>query len=324
MWRLWVPGQRRVKPVARRRPSRLHSPPVKSAFPKYLAERFPVGPYSVLIAAMLAGITAASCDGAGRPLTFGVAQLAAFLTLLLGFFHLRVFDEHKDYDKDLVAHPDRVLSRGLITLRELRVAGGVAIALEFGLNAPFGFAALGWVTAFVLFSVAMRYEFGVGAWLNRHLVVYALTHNPIVALMMLYAASVSSGALTSGPVLGFVGVATFTSLGFEVGRKLRAPDDEKTGQDTYTAALGIPGAVFLLIVVLWGAGGAATFVAQTLWGRSIVSVAGLFGIVTAVMFASQQTRKAAKLAETGSTLAALIMYVTIAADVAARRGILWS
>lgn len=295
---------------------------MKAAFSQYLAERFPVGPYLVLIGAMVVAATAAAADTLGAEVGLGWRQAVVTVTLLLGFFHLRVFDEHKDYDRDLIAHPDRVLSRGLVTLADLRRAAAVAIVAELLLSLALGWEALAWAGAFIAFSVAMRYEFGAGGWLNRHIVAYAVSHNPIVALMMMFACAVAAGGTTFGqPVVWFLLLATTTSLGFEIGRKVRAPEDEKEGQDTYTHSLGVPRASLLIVVLAL----LSLLVALPLlvaWWSSVAAacMAGAM-VLAARAFARSPSARAAKAVENVTTLGALVLYVMVAADIMVRQGV---
>ena len=118
----------------------------------YLAERFPVP-----VTAALGFATAAAATA--RVDTWATARGAALMFLLL--FHLRVFDEHKDYEEDCRHYTERVLQRGLITLRDLKILGGIAIGLEIvfcALRGPTPLAA--WSVAFG-FSVLMLKEFFV-------------------------------------------------------------------------------------------------------------------------------------------------------------------
>jgi 4-hydroxybenzoate polyprenyltransferase len=295
---------------------------VSHAFKQYLAERFPVGPYALLVAAMTAGATAAACQGQDHALMLGGRQFVAFLALMLGFFHLRVFDEHKDFEKDCVAHPERVLSRGVITLVELRRAGRVAIVLGFAAAAPLGLHPLLWWMAVVLFSLAMKVEFGIGDWLNRHIVIYALTHNPIVALMMLFVMVVITGETTvTGSMVLYILLATFSSLAFEIGRKVRAPEDEKEGQDTYTKALGIPPTVALLAVLLVLSGGVASAMVSTPWAGLSVFVLAVLAIGLVFRFVFSSTSRGAKKVEAATTFFALLLYLIVAVDVACSHGV---
>lgn len=308
--------------------------PFPARFRLYLAERFPLGPYTVLILALVAAVVAATAARSGAPVALGSRALVSFAVVLLAFFHLRVFDEHKDAAADRVAHPERVLSRGVITLRALAVAGGVAIALQAALAALLGTAAFAWWAAAFGYTLLMRFEFFGPGWLRRHIVVYAVTHNPVVGLLVLFVAAAHAGEgagiaapLAAGPLV-FGAIATFSSLGFEVGRKLRAPEDERTGQDTYTAALGIRRAAALLAAVelLTAASAvAATFVLDLWVGFAVVGpLFCALPVAAVVRFARRPTRAAAKAADGAASGAALALYLTLALDVLLGQGVTWT
>ena len=102
----------------------------------YLTERFPLLGHGVLIAAYYSSnqFLARTLTHPGEPMRYDVSTALGMITLLCFFFHLRVFDEHKDYAEDLVHYPHRVLQSGVVTLRDLKVLGGIAIAAEVVLS----------------------------------------------------------------------------------------------------------------------------------------------------------------------------------------------
>ena len=198
----------------------------------YLAERFPLAAYALLVALFHgAGSLAAVRLGGGE------VRWWAALVVLLAFFHLRVFDEHKDFAKDAVSHPHRLLSRGVVTLPMLRRWALVAIVAEALLAAACGPWTFGAWAGVFLFTVAMRYEFGVGPILERNLLFYAVTHNPVVAGLALFIHA-STSATWDARYLLFVLAASVGSLGFEIGRKTRQPDEEIAGVPSYSSVYG--------------------------------------------------------------------------------------
>ena len=102
----------------------------------YLRERFPLGGHGLLIVSYYSSnqFLARALTQPGEPMRYSPHSLLGAIALLCLFFHLRVFDEHKDYDDDLKHYPERILQSGIITLRELRILGGVAITLELLLS----------------------------------------------------------------------------------------------------------------------------------------------------------------------------------------------
>lgn len=306
----------------------------------YLQERFPPGTYALLVAvfylaaAWLGQVRAGGGAGAEAgvvPLATGLRSLAGALVVLLAFFTLRVFDEEKDSEQDRLAHPERVLSRGLVTLAQLRRAGLVAIVLQ-GLLA----ALLGWVPALawggvLLFALAMKVEFFCGGVLRRHLVLYALTHNPVVCLLALFAIATGQGGgrlHLDAVLLLFLLLVTGLSLLFEVGRKVRAPEDERAGQDTYSAALGPRGASAFGIASLILAAAAGCLLGRLAgfsgYFQLGLGLLALWCLLTWLSFAASHERRCAKRVAVVTSLTMLAGLLLVALELALAHGIAWS
>ncbi len=238
----------------------------------YLQERFPPVPYTLLVVLFFGSGTAAAqaLGGGGRTHWAGAA------VVLLVFFHLRVFDEHKDAEADAQAYPDRLLTQGVVTLPLLASLGAGAIFLQAALSAWIGVPALvAWFAAFA-FTLAMKAEFGLGDWLRDRMVLYAVSHNPITALLAVYMWA-TTGAAWDHRFLAYVGFATFGSLAFEVGRKVNLPGEEVPGVPSYTTVLGRGRALGLLA----GCYVAAAACVVVLLGTAPVALAG--AVVPAVL-----------------------------------------
>lgn len=220
----------------------------------YLAERFPLASHGLLIAAYYSSnqFLARTLTEPGRPMHYDVTTLLGAVTLLCFFFHLRVFDEHKDYAEDLVHYPHRVLQSGVVTLRHLKLLGGLAIAAEIVLSALRGPAAfVAWLAAF-LFSVLMLKELFVPGWLKRHFLVYAVSHLLVMPLLALMVFSFATGRWPWEAPFWFgvyAWVGFFVTFNWEVSRKIRAPEDEIEGVDTYTRVFGTYGAAYIVLLI---------------------------------------------------------------------------
>jgi len=211
----------------------------------YLLERFPPVAYTLLVALFTGSAFALAAAVNGQPASLGNAGAAGGVTLLV-FLHLRLMDEHKDFQSDAVAYPDRLLSRGVVTLPLLARMGLLAVMAQCALAFVVSQAAgLAWLLC-VGFTVLMRIEFGVGAWLNRHLLLYAVSHNPIVGLLayFLWTAAGGSPCIEMGLYIAIVSVG---SLAFEIGRKVRLETEEIPGVESYSTVLGKQGADSLLV-----------------------------------------------------------------------------
>lgn len=220
----------------------------------YLAERFPLLGHGVLIAAYYSSnqFLARVLTEPGRPMHYDLSSLLGAVTLFCFFFHLRVFDEHKDYADDCVHYPQRVLQSGLITLRDLKVLGAIAIGLEILLAAIRGPQALaGWSLAFG-FSLLMLKEFFARDWLKRRFLLYATSHMLLMPLLSLMVFSFATGRWPwEAPAWYWVyaWVGFFVTFNWEVSRKIRAPEDEIEGVDTYTRIFGTYGAAYIVLLI---------------------------------------------------------------------------
>jgi 4-hydroxybenzoate polyprenyltransferase len=213
----------------------------------YQRERFPVAAYGLLVAVFsLSALTfTAVMRGQGRwpeAGTFLVASVCAFLF----FVQLRIFDEWKDYEEDSRYRPYRAVPRGLVTLSELRRLWFLTAAVQVGL--------VFWQDAHLLplllvvwgYMGLMGNEFFVRRWLKAHAAMYLWSHMLILPLIYLFVMACGPGIADQAEraAMGwFLFAGFFCGVVIEIGRKIRAPDDEEHGVETYTALWGRRGAV---------------------------------------------------------------------------------
>jgi UbiA prenyltransferase family protein len=223
-------------------------------FLAYLNERFPPIANVLLILTYYSSnqFLAFALTRPGPVMHYDHWSFLGMLMLVSFFFHIRVFDEHKDYEEDCRYFPERVLQRGLVTLRHLKIAGAIAITMEIVIAALRGPQALtAWAIAFG-FSLLMLREFFARDVLKRHFLVYATSHMLIMPLLSLL---VFSFATKHWPweappwfwVYAFVGF--FVTFNWEVSRKIRAPEEEIDGVESYTKIFGTFGAAYLVLII---------------------------------------------------------------------------
>ncbi len=284
----------------------------------YLMERFPpvgtllYGGALFCVAWGLAGRLPGASAGSWHDALVG--SLVFFLALL----HVRLMDEHKDYDKDREAYPERLLSRGVVTLRMLKGLLAVVLVLEVALAATLGLHALvAWLVLFA-FTLAMLVEFGVGEWLSQRLGWYLISHQAMVVLMAVFAAAVRLDLLSASRdslfelaalSLGMI-CATVT---FELGRKTWSPDREHASADSYTRVWGRPRTVITTMAV------ACTGLLAWAWLLPAVGAPWIPVVLTTVcvllllgveiLFLRQPTRKHSKLVELAGAVYALVALI---------------
>ncbi|HSP43581.1 MAG TPA: UbiA family prenyltransferase [Luteolibacter sp.] len=217
----------------------------------YQKERFPLHAHGPLIAAFSACAVAFSSMLRGAPPPEWQSYFTAFGVCLLMFFQLRIADEFKDREEDERWRPYRPVPRGLVKLSELRVVFIIAALLQVALVLAHDIRlllvlAVAW-TYFTLMSV----EFFRRDWLKARPVVYLLSHMGIMPLVDFFGTAcewLPRGASAPSGLGWFLTASFFNGIVIEIGRKLRQPDAEEEGVETYSA--------------LWGkSGGAAAWLA---------------------------------------------------------------
>lgn len=270
---------------------------------------------------------------AGVTPALGWLDVAGFLAFLGLLYTMRVIDEHKDYDEDCVNYPERVLQRGLVTKAQLRATLLVAIPLQIGVSLAYdhgiGAVTAAWAVTFAWLLLLWR-ELFVGQWLRRHFMVYALTHVPMFPLMTFWVTTMGARRGVGGADVVILLAMTFC-VGFagEMARKMRAPERELEHYVTYTKVLGtrracaVASALLvagtILAVVLLARTGGADYVTIPL-----AAATGLYGVVTAAVFARKPTPKAEKLMFNGIGSAMVTFYVLLFTAVVTGAGLAWT
>ena len=300
-------------------------------------ERFPAANVVLSLfiygAALVSGRAASGQSAA--VLSFSWLDGAGFFATYASLLMLRVYDEHKDYALDLHNHPQRVLQRGLITLRHLKYLGALAIAVQLGASLAFdrglGAVTQRWLLVF-LWSALMAKEFFIGDWLSRRLVLYALSHMIVLPMAVLWMVQMGVGqAALPGSAYLLALIALLSGFSFEIGRKLRAPADERPTVDSYSKVLGVRGAVFTLLALTLSEGAALVFMVQQIAGTalhpagvSLSILAAALPIAPLLVFLRAPAAKSGKLIEAAIALQALVAYGLVAGMWLARRGAAWT
>ena len=169
---------------------------------------------------------------------------------MLFFVELRLMDEYKDFSKDLLAHPNRPLPRGLIQLSEFQL--GIKIGIFALILFDLVLYVLGLHLAFALYSVViihlwlMYKEFYIGEWLNQYPIFYAISHQLILIPLCLFASSCEISKLIIHKNDYIYGVSVlFAFFSYEVCRKLD-PSSHKVLK-TYLQVYGMKGVNFIVL-----------------------------------------------------------------------------
>ncbi len=227
----------------------------------YQQERFPVFAHGPLILAFSLSAMSYSALLRGEASLRPTAALVAFVTAFLFFLQLRIADEFKDAEDDARWRPYRPVPRGLVTLRELGWVGIGAALVQLAGSLWLGSRlALLLLVAWTWLAL-MSKEFFVHEWLKAHPLFYMLSHMVIMPVFDMYATACDWLMAGNGPPRGlvwFLAASYLNGIVIEIGRKIRAPEDEEEGVETYTflwgrsrALLSWLGAMLLTALCAW-------------------------------------------------------------------------
>ncbi|MBK8233524.1 MAG: UbiA family prenyltransferase [Candidatus Eisenbacteria bacterium] len=290
-------------------------------FWSYQAVRFPLPGFIPLVTAFAFSSAAYSRVVRGAPGFIPWERFAVgAITALVFFFMLRVLDEHKDAEVDARYRPELPVPSGLISLAELRWIGGSLVALTVVANALLAPPLLLAYLVVVVWASLMTKEFFVREWLRTHPTAYLLTHMAIMPAIDLYTTGLdwlAEGQPAPHGLVAFLIVTFLNGVLIEVGRKLRAPGEEREGVDTYTRAWGLRAAPTVWIATLLGSAGFAWLAARDT-GTAGVTLAFLIPAALlcawpAVSFLRRPDRRSAAQAETASQLWPLFTYLLLGA-----------
>lgn len=245
--------------------------------------------------------------------------LAASLSTLIMFFLLRVADEFKDHDIDSKYRPHRAVPRGLVSLQELSWVAGAGAVLQFliALTVDVGLLPVLFLTW--LYIALMTREFFVRDWLVRTPSAYLLSHMLVMPLIAFYVGAFDwlAGGREMPLGLHWLLLLSFgCGLILEIGRKVKPPEAEREGVETYSALWGIRTALAawivscaLAVVAFVGAvsivgDGNSGFVALICM-TIIVLIVGILGP------ASASTTRSTRWIEPGSGAVAMLLYVAV-------------
>lgn len=283
----------------------------------YQKERFPFFGHGLLVASFSFSAISYSriCRGAE-----GFVDLTTFLigvaTTITLFFLVRVFDEFKDAEDDAKHRSHLPVPRGLISFKELAIAGAVAVAIQILLNAYFFPEMLIMYGIVIGYLCLMGKEFFIGEWLKKHQFSYVTSHMLIIPLIDMYASGLDwllAGADAPEGLIFFFVVSFMNGIVLEIGRKIRVPEKEEF--NTYSTMMGAGKATKLWLLVLaltfgfsvlasWFAGYGTTGFIILLFLLVLCSLPG-------ILFLRQQSEKHSRLIEYASALWTIGMYLTL-------------
>lgn len=167
------------------------------------------------------------------------------------YFKLRLYDEVKDYELDVVINKTRPLPRGLLTHSDMYTGMITCILIELICFATMGVQSLITISIAIIYSLLMYKEFFIPKLIRPYLTTYALVHTIVTTLLSFaifsFLTQASLWEIIKDPTLVSFAFANWLLFNiFEFGRKTFASIEEREKIDTYSSLFGRPGAVILV------------------------------------------------------------------------------
>jgi 4-hydroxybenzoate polyprenyltransferase len=285
----------------------------------YQRERFPVLGHGLLIAAFsLSAVSYSALLRRDETVPAPAAAVTAFVSCFLFFLQLRIADEFKDFEEDARYRPYRPVPRGLVSLRELGAVATLAAVVQFGLALWLDLRLAALLALVWGYLALMSKEFFIGAWLRPRPILYMLSHMVIVPLIDLYATAcdwLPKGEAAPSGLAWFLAASYGNGVVLELGRKIRAPEDEEAGVKTYSVLWGRRNAVLTWLAALTSTGLCAYLAAWRIDFSLPVGVLLLIlwaiGAAAGWAFLHAPQRRRARRIEAFSGVWTLVMYLVL-------------
>ena len=207
----------------------------------YQKERFPLAMYIPMILAF--SFSAISYSAATLNGQITIKALAVSFYVSISFFMLlRIADEYKDFEEDSKYRPYRPVPRGLVKREELgRIGFGLGIGqlIICGIYEP---RLLILLVILWIYYGCMCKEFFISKWLRSHIGWYMFSHMLIMPQLDFFATACEfwprPGVQIGSGLVWFIISSFFDGIVIEVGRKMRAEEDEEEGVETYSKLWG--------------------------------------------------------------------------------------
>lgn len=245
-------------------------------------------------------------------------SLLGWVVVLLVLLHVRIMDEHKDYERDRDVYPDRMLSKGLITLPDLRKIFYFIVLVQLAASIYLGVGQLILWTAIFAYTLLMLKEFFVPEFLNARTGLYLVTHQLSAPLIFLYGLmlrlDVTGIPAGEWPMIAvFLIGSTMAMMNYEISRKTWSADREHEHADSYTRVWGIKKTI--VINQLAAISGWAAFVyfysasAAGMTHTVILTIFYLLFLAVEIIFAANPTSSNSKWVEKTGSLYTLMIFV---------------
>lgn len=269
----------------------------------YQKERFPVATYGLYIFSIVFGTFCFATESKNW-----IMLIPMFVVALLQFLMVRIVDEFRDFEEDSKYRPYRPVPRGLVTLKELGILGGICAVLQIGITSAINVKSLIYLALVWIFFAIMSKSFFIKKIVDKHILLEVALDELLMPVLVLYLSTFVT--TISVKLIPFLILSYLGSWIVEIARKVRSKEDEETGVKTYTAIFGIPKATTIVVVLE-----ALIMLMQyyILGAKYIIPILILYVLVNIpnLLFIVKENKKLSKIVGLLSNIYLILVYVSM-------------
>ena len=273
----------------------------------YQKERFPIATYGLYIFSIVFGTFCFATESKKW-----IMLIPMFVVALLQFLMVRIVDEFKDFEEDSKYRPYRPVPRGLVSLKELGILGGICAVIQIGLTAILNLKGLIYLSLVWIFFAIMSKSFFIKKLVDKHILLEVTLDEFLMPLLVLYLSTFVT--TISVKLIPFLILSYLGSWIVEIARKVRCKEDEENGVKTYTAVFGIPKTTTIVVVLE-----ALIMMMQyyILGTKYIIPILALYVLINIpnLLFIIKENKKLAKMVGLLANMYLILVYISMLAKI---------
>ena len=273
----------------------------------YQKERFPIATYGLYIFSIVFGTFCFATESKNW-----IMLIPMFVVALLQFLMVRIVDEFKDFEEDSKYRPYRPVPRGLVSLKELGILGGICAIIQIGLTAILNLKGLIYLSLVWIFFAIMSKSFFIKKLVDKHILLEVTLDEFLMPILVLYLSTFVT--TISVKLIPFLILSYLGSWIVEIARKIRCKEDEENGVKTYTAVFGIPKATTIVVVLE-----ALIMMMQyyILGTKYIIPILALYVLINIpnLLFIIKENKKLAKMVGLLANMYLILVYISMLAKI---------
>ena len=217
-------------------------------FYTYQKERFPI--VFLVLSILPVILSSAVIVMHGKPNFLQV--FLALIASLCYFFHIRVIDDYRDFQHDNLYHDDRPVQAGIISLADLKKIDFAAVSIFLLISIFSNIYSLSLAIFLLAYTYFAKHDFFAAKKIRKYFYVYnAINFFQMIILQIFIYAFFSKNLYFNNLIITHFLFIFIGTLMFEFLRKLKTPESEGIGKDTYSWYMGFGKSILFYLLIVF-------------------------------------------------------------------------